>query len=154
MARTVVVEVRKAAVAGIQAALTAAGASYRGVSCSYGYSGDDDERRELIYTSSPRATHGPASLKAGRNFRDERMEFDIRLLVRSPGDAPEDNDTRAAAIGQLIEQWVADTKNGTLLGVSAVSGFVMSDLRIENMFGPTGSMSIWQYTVRYQARLT
>lgn len=154
MARTVVVDVRKAVIDGIQTALTAAGASYKKVSCNYGYSADDDERREQIYTARPRATHEPAAQKAGRNFRDERMEFDVVVLVRSPKDAPEDNDERAADIGQLVEEYVADHKNGNLLGIAAVNWLTVTDLQIENMIGPSGSLSVWQYTVRYQARLT
>lgn len=154
MARTVVVDVRKAVIAGIKAALTAAGPSFKGVSCKYGYSADDDERRELIYTARPRASHDPAAQKAGRNFRDERMEFDLIVMVKSPKDAPDDNDERAADIGQFVEEWVADHKNGALLGIAAVNWLIVTDLQIENMIGASGSLSVWQYTVRYQARLT
>lgn len=151
MGRSIVVEVRKEVIAGIKANLIAAGESR--VSCTYGYrGGSDDKRREEIYTNRPRATHDPAAMKSGRNFRNEEMEFDIVLMVSDPTLAPEDLDTRAMTLGTFIEEFVADRKNS--LAVPGLNWIRMSGFEMENRNMQTGSLTLAQYTVRYDARLT
>lgn len=151
MGRSVVVEVRKAVIAGIRADLDAAGESR--VSCTYGYRGaSDDKRREEIYTNRPRGTHDPAAMKSGRNFRNEEMEFDIVLMVSDPTMAPEDLDERAMTLGTFIEEFVADNKNS--LAVPGLNWIRMASFEMENRNMQTGSLTLAQYTVTYNARLT
>jgi hypothetical protein len=145
MARSVVVEVRKAIIDGIAAAL-----ADESVSVSYGWRGGDDERREQIYTNRPRATHEPAALKSGRSFRTESMTFDIVLLVMNPTDPPEDVDDRVMDLGQVIEEFIADRKSNEL-GVAGLNWIGVSAFEMQNQILPTGSMTVAQWAV---ARLT
>lgn len=148
MGRSIVVEVRKAVIEGIKDAL-----NDPSMSVTYGWQGSDDERREQIYTNRPRATHDPASLKAGRNFRNERMEFDIVLLVIDPTKAPEDVDTRVVEIGQVVEEFLADHKSNEL-EIDGLNWIRATSFEIENRVMPTGSLTIAQWGVVYDARLT
>ena len=56
MGRSIVVEVRKALVAGVLDLLEA-DPSFDGVSCTYYWQGNDDARREQVFTANPSATH-------------------------------------------------------------------------------------------------
>lgn len=150
MARSVIVDVRKAVIQGISEAL-----DDEQVSCSYGWQGGgDDARREQIYTNRPRATHRPASLKAGRTFRNESMEFDVVVLVYDPTKPPEEVDERLMELGQVVEEFIADSKSVTALGVAGLNWLIVTGLEIENRLADTGAISLAQYTVTYDARLT
>lgn len=148
MAGSVVVAVRTAVADGIRTLL-----NDPKVSVTYGWQGGDDaRRREQVFTARPRSSHDPASLRAGRNFRDERMEFDIVVLVSGVGKNPEDTDMRALAIGRIIEEFIADNKNS--LGVAGLNWIRMSAMELNNLYGSNGSLSEITYTVLYDARLT
>lgn len=152
MARSVILEVRKAVVDGIRTEL-----GDPKVSVTYGWQGgSDDRRREQVFTNNARATHDPAALKAGRNFRDEQMDFDIVVLVIGPG-KPEDTDERALEIGQAVEEFIADHKSNEL-GVAGLKWMRMREVVLVNRIGAAadanGSASELTYTVRYEARLT
>lgn len=149
MAGSIVVDVRKAVVAGLVTAV-----NEKKVSISYGYRGsDDDKRREQIWTDRVRSTHDVAGLKAGRNFRDETLEFDIVILVAAVGLPPEDADTRALELGTVVEEFLADRKNNEL-GVDGLQWIRVVGFELINGFAPKGSLSELRYTVRYYARLT
>lgn len=148
--KSIVVDVRKAVIAGIKTAL-----SDPKVSVTYGWQGGDDTRyREQVFTNGGRATHDPAALKAGRNFRNERMDFDIVVLVYGVGKKPEDADDRVMEIGQVIEEYIADRKSNELgitgLNWLRVKEFELSPPRIN----ANGTIAEAVYTVTYDARLT
>lgn len=149
MARSIVVDVRKAIIAGIADEL-----AEEKVSVSYGWRGGDDERREQIYTNRPRATHGPAAMKAGRNFRNERMDFDLVFLVMNPTEAPEDVDLRIMELVQVAEEYIADNKSGESFGIAGLNWIYVSAFEMQNQILPTGSMTVAQLTLTYDARLT
>lgn len=149
MAGSIVVEVRKAVVAGLVMAI-----NEPKVSITYGYQGsDDDRRREQIWTDRARAAHDVAGLKPGRNFREEVMDFDLVVLVAGVGRPPEDTDTRAIELGTQVEEFFADRKNNEL-GVTGLQWIRVTGMELINGFGPKGSASELRYTVRYNARLT
>ena len=149
MAGSIIVEVRKALVAAITTRLGSPK-----VSVTYGWQGGDvSARREQVFTSRPRATHDPASLKAGRNFRDELMDFDVIVLVGSPNAKAEDCDLRALEIGRVIEEVVADHKSNELQ-VPGLQWLRMATFELNNMSGAGGSLTEITYGVRYHARLT
>lgn len=149
MAGSIVVPVRRALVAKIAEALDSPQ-----VSVTYGWQGGETSaRREQVFTNRPRATHDPAALKAGRNYRDETVDLDVVVLVGSPNAKPEDVDDRALAIGRVVEEVVADHKSNEL----AVPGLLwlrMTGFELNNMTGAGGSLTELTYTVRYFARLT
>ena len=148
MARSIVVEVRKAIIDGLSELLP------ESVSCTYGWQGGDDERREQVYTNRPRATHQPASLKVGRNFRNEQMDFDIVLIVMDPSAPPEDVDDRVMELGQVIEEYIADNKGGEDFGITGLNWITVTAFEMQNQIGATGAATLAQWTVRYDARLT
>lgn len=148
MAGSIVVEVRKALVAAIKTKV-----NDTSVSVTYGWSGDDDSRRESIFTHRPRATHDPAALRSGRNYRNEEMEFDVVILVLGVGKSPDENDTRALVLGTAVEETVADHKSNEL-GVAGLNWLRMVDMELNNRFASTGTITEITYTVRYSARLT
>lgn len=150
MARSIVVEVRKAVIAGISDLI-----GDESVSVTYGWQGaGDDARREQVYTNRPRAEHQPASLKAGRTFRNEQMDFDIVVLVMDPSKRPEEVDDRVMELGQLVEEFIADNRDGSALGITGLNWLIVTGFEMENRLMDSGSASLAQYTVRYDARLT
>ena len=150
MAGSVVVAVRKALVAGIRTAV-----NDPKVHVSYGWEGgDESSRREQIFTDRPRATHDPAALKPGRNFREEDMELDLVVRVAGVGKSPEQTDERAIALGLLVEEFIADRKAGETLNVDGLIWLRVSRMELNNRYAPNGSLSEITYTLRYHARLT
>lgn len=149
MAASIVVAVRRAVIAGL---VTAVNDSQ--VSISYGYQGsDDDRRREQIWTDRVRSTHEPASMKSGRNFRDETLDFDVVVWVAAVGLPPEDADDRAIELGAIVEEFIADRKSNEL-GVAGLQWIRVAGMELTNGYGPKGSLSELRYTLRYSARLT
>ena len=149
MASSVLVAVRKAVIEGIGAAV-----NNPKVHVSYGYEGfKDDKRREQIYTNRASATHDPASLKAGRNFREERMDFDIVVLILGVAISTEETDERALELGQIVEEFIADRKSNQL-GVAGLQWIRMSRMELNNAFNANGTITELTYTVSYYARLT
>lgn len=149
MPRSIVVEVRKAVIEGISEAL-----GDPSIACTYGWRGSaDDRRRHEIYTNRPRAAHEPAALKAGRNFRNEQMDFDLVYIGQEPAKTPEQLDELMMHTGQVIEEFLADHKSNEL-EVPGLTALWVTAFELENQLMATGSRSVAQWTVRYTARLT
>lgn len=149
MASSVLVAVRKAVMSGIAASL-----NDRSVACTYGYEGyKDDSRREQIYSGRASASHDPASLKDGRNFRNERMDFDITVLVMGVGTSAERVDERAMELQRVVEEFIADNKNNEI-GVPGLQWMRVSRVEFEPRFSADGNLAVVTVTVTYQARLT
>lgn len=149
MAASILVPVRSAVIAGIKTAL-----NEPRVSCTYGWEGSDEtRRREQVFTNRASATHDPAALKSGRNFRNERMDFDIVVLILGVNRSTEETDQRALEIGQCIEEFMADHKNNEL-GVPGLQWIRMARMELNNRFATTGTITEITYTVTYDARLT
>lgn len=151
--RSILPEVRTAVTDGIREALVAANEKKVGV--TYAYEGSDEtRRREQVFTNRARATHDPAALKPGRNFRDEVMDFDIVVLVISPGKKPQESEARAFEIGQFVEEFIADRKSNGYLEVAGLQWIRMVSMEVTPALRPDASITEIVYTVRYSARLT
>lgn len=155
MGRSIVVDVRRAVIEALAQELKG---PFPGLSCSYGWlGGSDDKRRQQVYTNRPRATHEPASLKAGPTFRNERMEFDVIVMVQDPMLAAEDLDEVVMDIVQVIEELIADNKGGENFGIFGLNWIKVSRFEMENRIagqGVTGSVTLASLTLEYDARLT
>lgn len=153
MSRSIVLEVRQAVIDGIAELL-----NDQQVSVTYGWQGaSDDARREQVFTNNAHAVHSSASMRPGRNFRDEQMNFEIVISVIGPGLRPEETDARALEIGQVVEEFIADHKSNEL-GINGLNWIVITEFALENRVAASsdgaGSLSQITYTVHYQARLT
>lgn len=149
MARSVLVDVRRAVVAGIKTAV-----ADKSVSVTYGWEGSDETRRRAqVFTNRALATHDVAALRAGRNYRDERMDFDIVVLVMGVNKSTAETDERALVLGKVVEEFIADRKNNEL-GVAGLQWIRVSSMELNNGFTPAGTITEITYTVTYQARLT
>jgi hypothetical protein len=147
MAGSVVVAAKKALID-----LLADRAGLADVQISYAWPGDDAAEAERVFLGQARGQQEPASLKAGRTFRNENPEFDVLVQVVMPDGTAEEADTRALEIGLEVEETVADNK--TLGGVPGLNWAVMARWELNYMYGGTGYLSEIVYTIAYNARLT
>lgn len=159
------VDLRKAVIAGLTAHLKAhedfngTTAAEDEVEVSYGYT-LSSSAAQRVYTGFARADTPSAAMKAGRNFRDEAGEFDLIVRVEVPGGSLEESDTRAFAIGTVVEEWVADHKNSDALAAADVEvpdGFNwMNVTGWESRNGPddSGAGTLLVYRIAWTARLT
>lgn len=150
MAGSALVAVKKAIVTGLTAAI-----SDSNVSVTYGYQGGDETvRRDQIFMDRARVTHDPAALKTGRNFRNETAEFDVVILSAGVGIKQDACDTRAFALGQLVEEFIADRKGGETLNVTGLNWIRVTGFDHTPLNAPNGCLAEIRYHVRYDARLT
>lgn len=153
MAKSIIVDVRRAVVSGLRDALDAAG--FESVGCTYGWEGGDDTaRRDQIFTDRAIATHEPASIKSGPTFRNERMEFRLVVLTLGVGQKPEETDDHAIELGQIVEEFVAANRQGKAFGIDGLNWIIVSAMELNNRYASEGSMSEITYTLTYDARLT
>lgn len=153
MAKSIVVDVRKALIAGLRAEFDAS--DFESVSCTYGWQGGDDTaRRDQVFTDRARADHDAAALKAGRNFRNEQMEFSLVILALGVGMRPEDLDDHVMELGQIVEEYIADNKSGETFGIEGLNWIRVSGMELKNQYASEGSLSELTYTITYDARLT
>lgn len=147
MAGSRIVAVRSALITGLDAL-----SALDGVDVIYAWKFDQELPRERIFTGRARATHTPASLKAGRTFRNERMTFDLIVRVEKVDGTAEEADTRALVIGAVVEEYVADNKTG--LGVSGLNWITVSGMELNNLSNDRGNLTELTYSITYDARLT
>lgn len=147
MAGSVVVALRQAIVAGLQAE-----ESLSGVQIGYGWPGDDLAEKETVFLNRPRGLHDPASLKSGRTFRNEAGELDLVVRVEKVGGTAEEADDRALAIGALVEEFIAD--NTDSLVVTGLLWVRVASWSIANLYNDRGRLTELTYTLQWRARLT
>lgn len=115
MAGTNAVAVKRALVT----ALTAAPA-LEGIQVLYS-SWDRELEREAIYFGKAAWTHALAAMRAGGSApRMEALVVDAYVFVSMPGSTPEDAESRAAELGQVLEDALAADPAGTALAVTGV----------------------------------
>lgn len=146
MASSVIVAARKSVRDGLEAALV----DDPSMTVTYAWDPESSDARQ-IFTMRPEGETPPASLKAGRTFRNETGRFRVVVHIEAPGGDPEEADEIALGYGQTVEEFFADNRSPDVDGLNwwVVESWEMAG-------GPTGQSSISQliYTVRYDARLT
>ena len=146
-----VVALRKAIRDGLKTALATAGPAGNQVQTEYGWPGDDLAQSERVFLSAARGDHKPASMRAGRTFRDERGELDVIVQVEYPGGDAESSDDRAIALGQIVEEWFADRTDSN--GVPGISQVLVARWPLDNLYNANGSFTELVYTITWRARL-
>lgn len=128
-----------------------------GVQKSYGYPADESTReRERIWLGRVRLEHTPASMRAGRVFRNEEGDLDVVVEVEAVGESPQSADERALAIGLEIEEAVADNTETGNDPDNGITGLVLTVRGgdVDNAFNDKGSLTRIVYTLHWRARLT
>lgn len=114
MTGSIAVPLRKAVIAGLVDVLP------DHVQTTYAYQHDARDRCQ-VFTMRSRATTDPAALKSGRNYRNERLSFQIVVHVELPGGSQEDADTECHDLRTTVEEWLADHKSGEALSVAGLN---------------------------------
>lgn len=115
------------------------------------YAWKPTEDREFAFTTDARATHQPASMKSGRNFRNETGRFTFVIVTAVVGGSPEDAADRALVLGLAVEEYVADNKQGV---GGAYTLLVDGDVELTEMVNDRASLAEYRIPIRYNARLT
>lgn len=110
-------------------------------------------KRERIFTTRARFTHQPASLRAGRNFRDEEGRFDVVVLVEGVGKSAEWAADRAMDLALVVEEFIADRKNNELDVTGLQTLVVEGEGTVTEMFNDAGHLAEVTIPVRFTARL-
>lgn len=111
------------------------------------------QKREQVFTTNARFTHEPASMKAGRTFRDEDGSFDLMVLVTGVGKDMTWTATRAVTLGIVIEEWIADHRS--TLGVAGVNWLTVNgEGALAEMYDDRSTKALLGYPITYNARLT
>lgn len=144
MSGSQILAVRTALIAGVDAL-----PAFDGVECALSWKADS-EAIERLYTRRAIFEQTPASLKAGRTFRDERGQFEVVIRVEGVGDDQATTSARALTLGTALEEWVAD--NRVVAGVQALKADGRGELA--ELFNDEGTLALLAYTFTYTARLT
>lgn len=150
MAGTVAVAVKKAIRDGLRTALAT---PFPTVEVSYGWDPNSHSAERVFFTDA-RFDHDPASLKTGRNFRAEDATLELRVVAMVIGGAHDEAEQRAADIGRVVEEFVADRKSNEL-GVTGLQWLRMtSGGTLRGGVTDRGSVGELTYRIAYHARLT
>lgn len=144
MSGTQALAVRKAVIDAV-AALPA----FSAVECAVSWNAAS-EAAERVYTRDSVFDQKPASLRAGRTFRDEAGTFVVVVRVEGIDKAQAATSQRAIDLGVLIEEWVAD--NRSLAGVNSLRAEGRGQL--VEAYNDLGTLALLSYTIAYSARLT
>lgn len=117
---------------------------------TYGWRADTRERNQ-IFTQRSRGETPPASLKAGKKFRNEQARFSLVIHVHKVGASQEEADEDAIAFGLVVEDYFAENSSP---GVDGLNWWRVESYELDG--GPTDRASVSQliYTILYDARLT
>lgn len=108
---------------------------------------------EQVFTARSRADTPSSALRSGRNYRDEAGEFDLFIVVGFVGGSEEDADTRAFAIGEVVEEWLGDRKSNEL-GVTGLQTLTVRGWESQNLLADRGAATELIYRVAWTARIT
>lgn len=147
MAGTVSVAVRSAVAAGL-----ADVSELETFDVSYAWKPASVQRRQ-VFTLNARGDTPSASLRSGRNYRNETGTFEIVVHVEQPGQDQEATDTVCSAALTAVQEWVADRKNNEL-AVDGLNTFTEESWRMTGGVTDHSTVSQAFLTVRYTARLT
>lgn len=97
-----------------------------GVKVSFADPGENALKENIWFGRISDNDHDPVALKAGRRRREENFTLEINVEVGGTRLTPERCETRALALGLLIEEYIADNPklDGTVDGLlfAVVSG--------------------------------
>jgi len=111
--------------------------------------------REQAFTTRAAFRQEPASMKAGRTFRDEEGTFNLVILIQAVGKEKDAQwaAERAVTLGVAAEEWIADHRTTT--GVAGVNWVTVTGAgSLTELYGDRSSIAELIYPVRYTARLT
>lgn len=110
--------------------------------------------REKVFTARARFAHQPASLRAGRTFRNEQGQFELTVWIEGVGESQEWTTGRATTLGLAVEEYVADnrTLGGAVPGLNAIK--VEGEGDLAELFNDRGTLAVLTYPIQYDARLT
>lgn len=146
MPSTVVVAVKEALVD-----LLAAHADLENVQVVYGWPGDDQAEDEVMFCADARSTGRDFKIHSGRRRLDEEATFDLLTQVAYIGGSPQDVETRALALGDVVEDVVG--ADPTLGGVTGLKWARVDAWTLACRYNDTGSIAELRQTIRYSARL-
>lgn len=129
--------------------------SLNGVQATYAYK-KGGEPRESLWTVDGRFTHAPASMRAGKTFRNEDATFGLRILVRGISKDQHWTSSRAIEIGAAVEDFVAIHANwlNGALGPVVQTMTVEGEGELAEAFNDRGTLAELTLPIRYTARLT
>ena len=111
--------------------------------------------REQVFTTEARFTHDSASMRAGRNFRNEDGRFNLVILVLGVDQEATWSAERAGELGVAAEEWIADNKRGEALDIEGLNWIVVEgDGSLVEAYLDRGTAAELTYSIVYQARLT
>jgi len=148
MGRSVIVAVRTALVDAL--ALLPA---FSGVPVRYSYDKQCVDQREFLTTREATFSHSSASMRSGRNFRDEVGRFMVTVWVEKVGGTPQEAAERALELGLAVEEYVADNKSG-IAGAGDYTLLVDGEGSLSELSSDSSSFAELELPVRYNARLT
>lgn len=109
--------------------------------------------REQAFTTDAKFTHEPASMRAGRNFRNETGRFSVVVLVTGVDQDMTWSSTRAVELGTAVEEWIADHKSD--IDVDGMNWIVVEgDGALLEVYDDRSTKALLSYSVVYEARLT
>lgn len=112
-----------------------------------------EQDREQLFTTNATFEQRPASLKAGRTFRNEDGAFSLMVQVIGVGKSATESAERAVELGTVAEEFIADHR--TSLGVEGLNWLAVDGQgELTELFGDRSTMAQLTYRVTYNARLT
>lgn len=121
------------------------------VSVTYGYDWSV-QHAECVFLGRAQAQTPPAAMRAGRNFRDETGERDLIIRTSAVGGDQLAAEDRAFAIGVVVEEWVADRKNGP--PVAGTQTLKITGWDLISAGSDSGHAAELTYRLQWTARLT
>lgn len=108
---------------------------------------------QRVFTRTATAETPPASLRAGRNYKDEAGQFFLVLMAAIPGGSPKEAAERVHVIGVECEEWLGDRKSNEL-GVAGLQTLTVRGVEDVDLGNDHGHMVERTYRVEWTARIT
>jgi hypothetical protein len=111
--------------------------------------------RDQAFTITATFNQAPAGMRAGRVFRKEFGSFEVVVMVSCVDEGMTFTSSRAGELGTVIEEWIADHKNGEALDVDGLNWIVVEgDGALRELYDDRSTRALLSYSVNYEARLT
>lgn len=146
--RSAIVAVRTALVDGLSPL-----PAFGDIPVSYCYDKRCVDKREFVVTRDATFEHEPTALRAGRNFRRETGRFELVIWVEKVGGTPQEAAERALELGQVVEEYIADHKQG----IASAGDFTLEvngSGSLSELASDSSSLAEVVYPIKFTARLT